>query len=55
MENRVGVLEEQMDDMKYMLKTLIEKMHTQSVAIGELSKQVGKKAADTTVEVSSER
>jgi hypothetical protein len=43
MENRVVVLEDQMGDVKSMLKTLIEKIHTQSVSINDLSKQIGKK------------
>jgi hypothetical protein len=37
MESRVAMLEDQMGDVKSMLKTLIEKIHTQSESINDLS------------------
>jgi Zn finger protein HypA/HybF involved in hydrogenase expression len=43
MENRISALENDMGDVKSMVKKLIEKIHSQSIAIGELGKQMGKK------------
>jgi regulator of replication initiation timing len=43
MENRISAMENDMGDMKSMVKNLIEKIHSQSIAIGELGKQMGKK------------
>ncbi|GAU37038.1 hypothetical protein TSUD_207440 [Trifolium subterraneum] len=53
MENRVPVetritdLEGQMNDVKSMLKTLIEKIHTTHTSVGEISKQLGKKVSES--------
>jgi hypothetical protein len=43
MENCISAMENDMGDMKSMVKNLIEKIHSQSIAIGELGKQMGKK------------
>ncbi|GAU40665.1 hypothetical protein TSUD_83440 [Trifolium subterraneum] len=48
-DKRVGVLEDQMSDVKGMLKTLIENVHS----LAESNKQTGKKAVDSTSEESS--
>jgi regulator of replication initiation timing len=53
MENRITALDDQMGDVKDMLKALIDKMHTQNLAIVDLSKQVGKNHGEPTAEVSS--
>jgi hypothetical protein len=53
MENRITALEGQMGDVKEMLKALIDKMHTQNLAIVDLGKQVGKNQGEATAEVSS--
>jgi hypothetical protein len=42
MEGRIGVLEEQMDGVKTMLKALIEQGHAQGATIADLSKKIGK-------------
>ncbi|KAK2381907.1 hypothetical protein QL285_069477 [Trifolium repens] len=53
MENRITALEDQMGDVKDMLKALIDKMHTQNLAIVDLSKQVGKNHGELMAKVSS--
>ncbi|KAK2405791.1 hypothetical protein QL285_041603 [Trifolium repens] len=54
MENRISALEHDMGDMKSMMKTLIEKIHSQSIAIGELGKQMGKKVDEPAGEESEQ-
>jgi hypothetical protein len=39
---RIAALEDQMGDVKEMLTALVDKMHNQSLAIADLSKQIGK-------------
>jgi hypothetical protein len=51
---RIAALEDQMGDVKEMLTALVDKMHTQSLAIADLSKQYGKNTPNTTPEVSTE-
>ncbi|KAI5411964.1 hypothetical protein KIW84_056868 [Lathyrus oleraceus] len=57
MGDRIEALEEQMGEVKTTLQSLIEQMQTQSLVIGEMSKQLGKQKTapenDTSVEVSS--
>ncbi|PNX56268.1 retrotransposon-related protein, partial [Trifolium pratense] len=57
MGDRVEALEKQMDGVETTLQSLIEQMQTQSHAISELGKQLGKQKAspksETTVEASS--
>jgi hypothetical protein len=43
MENRISALENDMGVVKSMMNTLIEKIHSRSIAIGELGKRMGKK------------
>jgi hypothetical protein len=51
---RIASLEDQMGDVKEMLTALVDKMHTQSLAIAELGKQSGTKPTNTSPEVSTE-
>ncbi|KAK2367399.1 hypothetical protein QL285_080687 [Trifolium repens] len=53
MENRITALENQMGDVKEMLKALIDKMHTQNLSIADLSKQMGKNQGEAMAEISS--
>ncbi|GAU17045.1 hypothetical protein TSUD_105440 [Trifolium subterraneum] len=52
-EARITNLEDQMNDVKSMLKTLIEKMHEQNLSIAAGSKQSGKAAMDPVSDESS--
>src|ERR1044072_3893759 len=54
MGERIDVLEEQMSDVKTTLQSLIEQMQTQSLAIGELGKQLGTQRATPVSETSTE-
>ncbi|KAK2355006.1 hypothetical protein QL285_092459 [Trifolium repens] len=54
MENRISALENDMGYMKSTMKTLIEKIHSHSIAIGELGKQMGKKVHEPAGEESEQ-
>jgi seryl-tRNA synthetase len=54
MENRISALENDMVDLKSMMKTLIEEINSQSIAIGELGKQMGKKVYEPAGEESEQ-
>ncbi|KAK2378353.1 hypothetical protein QL285_078913 [Trifolium repens] len=54
MENRISALENDMGEMKATMKTLIEELHSQSIAIGELGKQMGKKVHEPAGEESEQ-
>jgi hypothetical protein len=53
MENRISALEDQMGDVKELMKTLVDKIHTQNLAIANLGKQVGKNHEEPNAEASS--
>ncbi|GAU21227.1 hypothetical protein TSUD_11450 [Trifolium subterraneum] len=52
-ENRITDLEIQMSDMKGMLKTIIEKLHTPSSSVADVDRNTGKKVIDLVGEESS--
>jgi hypothetical protein len=54
MENRISALENDMGYMKSTMKTLIEKIHSHNIAIGELGKQMGKKVHEPAGEESEQ-
>jgi regulator of replication initiation timing len=54
MENRISALENDMGVVKSMMNTLIEKIHSRSIAIGELGKRMGKKVDEPAGEESEQ-